>query len=186
MGRSVSGQRFEAGQFITFMYRPPVQPQKPKMKYVQQKQVDGSIKRITVPSTDPPPAPSDPNKEVMVLHPNWHGKVHAVDLKRLTPAESQVLKSVMDPETKQKVDAGQWPVDGVPNYPLIRDILKRFNPNELIKNPLSFYQLLIKPFIRDKDVYRQYFPNFCFNVKVVQESKIQGQLINPAPLFKKI
>lgn len=160
-------QRFEAGQFITFTYNPPpkaLPPPKPGQ---------------------PPPPVSDKNKEVLVLHPNWHNKIHAIDLKRLTPAEVQVLKAVMDPKVKASIDAGQWPVEGVPPYPLIRDILSRMDPVELIKNPLAFYQRLIKPFIRNKDCYRQYWPNYVYGVRVVQESKVQGQVTNPKPLFHK-
>lgn len=178
-------QRFEAGQFITFTYRPPTKPPRQRYKQVQQLQPDGKMKTVLVPTSEPPPPPSDPNKEVLVLHPSWHNKIHAIDLKRVTPAEEQVLRAVMDPKTKQAIDAGQWPVEGVPPYPLIRDILTRMDPVELIKNPLAFYQRLIKPFIRDKDCYRVYWPNYVYSVRVVQESKVQGQVTNPKPLFHK-
>jgi len=87
---------------------------------------------------------------------------------------------------KAAVDAGQWPVEGAPPYPLLRDILRRCDPTELIKSPIAFYQQLIKPFIRGKDVYRQYHPQFISNVHVVQETKVVGHITNPAPLFKKI
>lgn len=183
--------RFEAGQFITFMYSPPPppppkQPMRPKI--VRTIGPDGRLHKTVEPVRPqaPPPPPSDPNKEVMVLHPNWHGKVHAIDLKRLTPAEQQTLHAIMDPKVKAAVDAGQWPVEGAPPYPLVRDILSRMDPAELIKNPLAFYQRFVKPFIRDKDVYRQYWPRFISNVRVVEESKVQGQVSNPAPLFKKL
>lgn len=161
-------QRFEAGQFITFTYNPPAKPAKaPK------------------PGQMPAPA-SNPSKEVLVIHPNWQNKIHAIDMARLTPAEGQVLRAVMDPETKNAIDRGQWPVPGVPPYPLIRDILSRTDPVELIKNPLAFYQRIVKPFLRDKDAYRVYWPQYVFGVKVIQESKVQGQVTNPTPLFKKI
>ena len=160
-------QRFEAGQFITFTYNPPAKTLPPPRP------------------GQPPPPVSDKNKEVFVLHPNWHNKIHAIDLKRLTPAEGQVLRAIMDPKTKAAVDAHQWPVEGVPPYPLIRDILSRMDPAELIKNPLAFYQRLVKPFIRDKDCYRQYWPQYVYGVRVVQESKVQGQVTNPKPLFHK-
>jgi len=191
--------RFQAGQFITFVYNPPAKP--PPKQPARPQQVpdldptgkprlgpDGKPRMVTqaVRPQAPPPPPSDPNKEVMVIHPNWQGKVHAIDLKRLTPAEVQTLRAVMDPKVKAAVDAGQWPVEGAPPYPLVKDILMRMDPVELIKNPLAFYTRLVKPFIRNKDVYRQYFPTFVSNVKVVEESKVQGNLTNPAPLFKKI
>ncbi len=159
-------QRFEAGQFITFTYNPPARD-------VRQR-----------PGLQTQPI-SDKTKEVLVLHPNWHGKVQGIDVSRLTPAEGQVLRAIMDPETKRKIDAGEWPMQGVPSYPLIRDILTRLEPVELIKNPMAFYTQLIKPFLRDKDAYRQYFTQYIFGVKVVQESKVQGQVTNPAPAFGK-
>lgn len=159
-------QRFEAGQFITFTYNPPAK----------------DVRARNGLQTEPI---QNKSKEVFVLHPNWHNKVHGIDMHRLTPAEGQVLRAIMDPETKSKVSAGEWPIDGVPPYPLIRDILTRMEPVELIKNPLAFYQQLIKPFIRDKDCYRQYWPQYVFGVKVVLESQVKGAVTNPAPAFGK-
>lgn len=182
--------RIEPGQFVKFMYNPPAP--KPKRPYVRktvlQKQADGTVAQVQTLSRAPAPPPEikNKNKEVFVMHPNWGGKIHALDLGRVTPAEIQVLQSVMDPECKTKVDSGQWPIDGVPNYPLIRDILRRHNPAELIKNPLAFYQSLIKPFMRDKDCYRQYWPQYVSGLTVLAESHVQGPMTNPAPLFKKI
>lgn len=159
-------QRFEAGQFITFTYNPPA-------KDIRQR---AGLQTAPI---------KDKAKEILVLHPNWHGKVHGIDLKNMTPAEGQVLRAIMDPETKRKLDEGQWPITGVPPYPLIRDILTRLDPVELIKNPLAFYQQLIKPFIRDKDAYRIYWPHYIYGVKVVSESHVQGAVTNPKPLFGK-
>ncbi len=180
-------QKFEVGQFITFTYKPPAKPPKvPRPTVKKVLQPDGSVQQIVIPPAPvKPEPPSDPTKHVLVLHPNWNNKIHAVDMARITPAEQQVLQSIMDPKVKQAVDSGQWPVEGVPPYPLIRDILRRQDPVELIKNPVSFYNLLIKPFLRGKDAYRQYWPHYVYNVKVVQESKVHGQVMNPKPLFHK-
>lgn len=179
--------RFEAGDFISFTYRPPAKPpKKPRPTVTYVRQPDGTTKQvITPPGPVVSEPPSDPSKNIMVLHPNWHNKVHGVDLGRLTPAEVQVLKSVMDPKVKAAVDAGQWPVEGAPNYPLIRDILRRMDPAELITNPLAFYQRLIKPFINGKDCYRQYWPNHMYNARVLEESSAKGPVVNPKPLFHK-
>lgn len=180
-------QRFEVGEFITFTYKVPAKPEpkaRPTVSYVRGP--DGSTKQVvTPPQPAAPKPPSDPSKYVLVLHPHWNNKIHAIDLGRITPAEQQVLKAVMDPKNKAAVDAGQWPVEGVPSYPLIRDILSRMDPAELIKNPVAFYQRLIKPFIRNKDCYRQYWPQYVYGVKVIEESKVQGQVTNPTPLFHK-
>jgi hypothetical protein len=181
-------QRFKAGQFISFTYNPPPPPEKtPRTLYKYVKGPSGETQRIPVPPTPKPPVPpSDKSKQVLVLHPNWNNKIQAIDLARITPAEQQVLKAIMDPNVKAKVDAGTWPVEGVPPYPLVRDILARMDPVELIKNPLAFYTRLVKPFIRNKDCYRQYWPQYVFGVKVIEESHVQGHVTNPRPLFKKI
>lgn len=163
-------QRFEVGQFITFTYNPPARDVRKRPG-------------LQTPQSVAPQEVHDKNKEILVLHPNWHNKVHGIDVKRLTPAEGQVLRAIMNPETKQQIDAGEWPVKGAPPYPLIRDILTRMDPVELIKNPVAFYQQLMKPFIRDKDCYRQYNPQYIFGVRVVEESRVQGQVTNPKPVF---
>lgn len=184
------GPRIQAGQFVKFTYNPPEPP--PKRAYTQravmQKQADGTMKQVVQVVREPIAAAprKDKNKEVFILHPNWNGKVHGIDLGRVTPAEIQVLQAIMDPNVKAQADAGTWPIEGVPPYPLVRDILKRMDPVELIKNPLAFYQRLIKPFIRATDCYRQYWSQYMFSLSTIAETHVKGPLSNPAPLFKKI
>lgn len=120
-------------------------------------------------------------KEVLVLHPGWQGKMHAIDLKRLTAAERGVLQAILDPKTRDKVKAGK-----PHRFPLVNDIVKRMNPLEEIKNPVSFYSRFVKVFLRNKDAYRQYFPNRMINVTVVKRTNVQGTVINPKPLFHKV
>lgn len=159
------GSATQPGQFIRFTYmvhRAPVRP--------------GSIA----------PPPSDPRKEVMVLNPNWNGKMHGIDLRRVTPAEVQVLRAIMDPKNKQAFDqTGQLP-QGAPTYPLIIDVFRRMDPQQLIRNPLAFYGQFVKPFIRDKDCYRQYWHQYMSGIQVIRESQVRGAVFNPKPLFKKI
>jgi len=182
--------RIEAGQFVKFNYRPPARPQppqQPRRQVVQQRQPDGSVRTVEVlQQPKPVKPPSNPMKDVFVLHPHWNNKVHGLDLARVTPAEQQVLKAIMDPKTAATVKQGHWPVEGVPNYPLIRDVCMRMDPTELIKNPLAFYQRFVKPFIRDKDCYRQYWPNYMYGLQVVKETQVKGPVMNPKPLFKKV
>ncbi len=180
--------RIEAGQFVQFTYRPPAPP--PKREYrrtlMPARQPDGSIKQVpAVQAVNVPAPPKDPNKEAFILHPHWNGKVHAIDLGRITPAEMQVLQAIMDPNVKVQADQGVWPIKDVPPYPLIRDILHRMDPAELIKNPLAFYQRMIKPFIRSTDCYRQYWPQYMFGLRVMAESHVKGPMTNPKPLFHK-
>ena len=119
------------------------------------------------------PKTEDRYKEVLVLHPGWNGEMHAIDLKRVTPAERRVLEAIMDPKTKEK---------GHP-YPLVNDILRRMDPIEELKNPLSFYHKFVKPFIRDKDCYRRYKLVNVTGVQTMQKSAMEGRQINPKPLF---
>lgn len=120
------------------------------------------------------PRSEDKYKEVLVLNPDWRGEMHALDLKRVTPAERKVLEAILNPETK----AGSHP------YPLVNDILRRMNPIDELKNPVSAYSKLIKPFIRNKDCYRKYRLTLVSNVQVIQKSAMEGHVVNPKPLFK--
>ena len=113
-----------------------------------------------------------PNKEVLVLHPNWHNKIHAIDLKRVSPAERKVLEYVLDPRNKGKPS----------RIPLINNIMKRMDPVEEIQNPQSFYLKFVKPFLNGKDAYRQYIPHLMSNVVRIRK---QGQPVGQPerPLF---
>jgi hypothetical protein len=132
----------------------------------------GSFIRFTYNSQ----ASEDRFKEILVLNPNWRGEVHGIDLKRITPAERKVLEAIMDPKTKE--------LNGRHPYPLVNDILRRMDPIEELKNPLSAYNKLIKPFIRNKDCYRKYKHHLIQGVQVMQKSAMEGAVTNPRPLFK--
>ena len=177
--------RFEAGQFVAFTYRPPAKPPKQPRQVVRSvTQPDGTVKQAIQTIRPKPEPPSDPNKHVLVLNPSYHGKVHGIDLARITPAEAQTLRAIFDPKVKAAVDRGEWPVEGAPPYPLVRDILRRMEPLEVIKNPVLAYQTLVKPFIRDKDCYRQYWDTYMYGARVERESSVKGPVVNPKPLFK--
>ena len=158
----------QPGQFISFTYMPP---NKNRWR----------VRRGTV------QPPSNPHKQVMVLHPNWQGTMHGIDLNRVTPAEVQVLKAIMDPKNKEEFDrTGQLP-KGAPTYPLIMDVFRRLDPIQLVKSPLAFYGQFVKPFIRDHDCYRRYFPQFMSGITVLREGQVKGTVFSgPKPLFKKI
>ncbi len=142
--------KFKAGEFIRYTYRHHT-------------------------GITPGEIPND-YKEILVLHPLWQGKVHGIDLKRLTAAERAVLTLILDPNSKGKTHA----------IPLVNDILNRMDPIEDIKNPVSFYNKFVRVFIRDKDVYRTYFPSRMMGVSVVRQSRVKGKVINPKPLFRKV
>ncbi len=119
---------------------------------------------------------ADAFKEVLVLHPNWLGKMHAIDLKRLTPAEREVLDAIFTPENRGKPH----------RIPLVNDILRRMNPIDEIKNPVSFYSKFVKVFLRNKDAYRTYYPKRMLSVTIAKVTSVTGKVINPKPLFHKV
>lgn len=118
----------------------------------------------------------DKFKEVFVLNPNWLGKLHAIDLKRLTAAERSVLVAIFDKRTKK----------GSHRIPLVNDILRRMNPREEIKNPMSFYNKFVKVFLMNKDAYRQYILTRMMNTTIVRSTNVVGNVVNPKPLFHKV
>lgn len=120
--------------------------------------------------------PASDFKEVLVLHPHWQGRVHGIDLKRLTPAEREVIRAIFDPSQKGKRH----------RFPLVNDILRRMDPIQEIKNPMSFYSKFVKVFLRNKDAYRTYYPLRMLNPTIVEHSAVQGGVINPKPLFHKV
>lgn len=134
----------------------------------------GDILRFTYHGAESNLGSTSVYKEVFVLHPNWKNKMHGLDMKRMTEAERIVLKTVMNPDAENM---------RTHRIPLINDILKRMDPPELINNPVSFYHQFVKPFIRNKDLYRTYFPEVMVNPQVVKASEVKGQIINSNPLF---
>lgn len=118
----------------------------------------------------------DDFKEVMVLHPTWQGKLHGIDLKRLTAAERETLSAIFDPDQKEKQH----------RFPLVNDILRRMDPISDIKNPVSFYSKFVKVFLRNKDAYRTYYPGHMLNVTIAEQTKVAGTVTNPTPLFHKV
>jgi hypothetical protein len=112
-------------------------------------------------------------KEVLVLHPNWNGKVHAIDLKRLTAAEREVLNAVLDPKQKGKTH----------KLPLVNDILTRMDPTELIRSPTSFYNQLVKQFLNNKDAYRTYTPSKMTGIQKIHASRVTTSPSGRKPLF---
>jgi hypothetical protein len=171
--------RFKAGQVIRFTYNPVVQMsfgkklgavdidvgefENPhKLDLGKHGQVDIDTSEFT-----------SRYKEIFVLHPNWRGKVHAIDLKRLTSAEREVLDAIFDPQWKEKNH----------RINLVNDILDRMDPVKLIQNPMTFYYRFVKVFLKNKDAYRTYHPIRMSGVTVVKATNVAGKVINPKPLF---
>lgn len=120
----------------------------------------------------------DNQKEVLVLQPEWQGKMHALDLKRVTPAEREVLFELFDPRTYEPGHRSR--------YPLVEDVRRRMDPLEEVKNPMAFYTKFVKVFLRTAgDCYRTYFSARMNGVQIVRESGVRGRQYNPRPLFSK-
>ena len=117
-----------------------------------------------------------PEKEVLVLHPNWHNKVQGIDLKRLDPAQRKVLEYLLDPEMKNKPS----------KIPLINRVREMMDPVEEIKNPQQFYSRFVKPFLKrtQADAYRQYIPKLMKNPTRLRKAQIStGRPATENPLF---
>lgn len=138
----------------------------------------GSVIRFTYnhPADRIDEATGDKFKEVLVLHPNWRGKMHGIDMKRLTAAEREVLFAIFDKKT----------VKGKHRIPLVNDILRRMNPVQEVKNPVSFYYKFVKVFLKNKDAYRMYEGLRILNATTVRQSNVEGSVTNPKPLFHKV
>ena len=135
----------------------------------------GQIVRFTYHGTND--QPGEQFKEVLVLHPNWLGKMHGLDLKRMTAAQREVLDAVFHP------DPG-----GAPHrLPLVNDIRRRMNVLEEAKNPVSFYNKFVRVFLRTAgDVYRTYDSARMINPTIVKQTDVRGGVTNPKPLFHKV
>jgi hypothetical protein len=115
----------------------------------------------------------DKFKEVLVLNPKFNNKVHAIDLKRVSPAERWVLEQLIDPKQKN-----------IPSrHPFVNSIKRRIGDfHQSVKNPTTFYSLFVKPFLKDKDAYRTYFPERMINPSEIKGETIGGKKINKNPM----
>lgn len=178
---TVGRNALQPGAFVSFTYRVPQEVKKQPYRPQPPKKDPRTGALVQQPAVRPPAVaepPEDPNKEIMVLNPNWQGKCHGIDLKRITPAQVEVLRLIMDPATRADPAKAS-------KYPLVQDILRRMDPVEVIKNPISFYAMMVKPFLNRADAYRQYWPDRMYNLKTLDDSKVQGAVTNPKPLFHK-
>lgn len=128
------------------------------------------------------PTAEERYRDIFVLNPTYQGKMHGLDLKRMTPAQVQVLEAIFDPEYQSGKKRHQ--------FSLVNDILRRMDPSTEIKNPLVFYRRFVLPFMRTAgDVYRTFYPNYMSGVQVIKKSTMEGHQVSPMsgkPLFKKI
>lgn len=109
--------------------------------------------------------------QALILHPDWSGSVHAINLNQMSQREINFLTALIDPFFAKEIiqkDAS-----------LKADLLRI--PKEInITSPHQFYLRVIKPFIRLYDGYRLYKSNKMLNIKVVKSYQdIQRRLKTP-------
>lgn len=137
----------------------------------------GDIIRFTYKHQSVDDQTGDTSKEVLVLNPWWHNKLHGIDLKRLAPRERKILEFLLDPEMKNAQS----------NIALVNMIRKRMDPIAEIGNPMTFYTKFVKPFLNKKDAYRQYIPKLMSGVTKIKNAKIgTGKAPVKDPLFGKV
>lgn len=120
------------------------------------------------------PGTRDKYKEVFILNPMWQGHMHGIDMKRMTEAEREVILTIMNPLWEGKRH----------RLAIVNDIMQRMDPIEDIKNPVTFYAKMVKPFLRTAgDVYRRYSPSLMSGVQIVRESQLTRASATSKPLF---
>jgi hypothetical protein len=97
--------------------------------------------------------------QILVLHNNFQGLVHGLNLNYLTEQEINYVKSVINPE---------FGAEMAKKDVRIRQALQRLGTISLdIKSPNVFYTRFIKTFIQNKSAYRLYNPAKLINVRVI-------------------
>lgn len=149
----------EIGSIIAFSYstepRQGVRDVKASRQRTQSGQTSWNEKKPAVDVHDPYP-------QALILHNNWKGAIHAINLNQLSQAEINFLTAIVDPffaEERVKIDGR------------LRSELMRVPKDIHITDPHSFYLRVIKPFIHLYDSYRIYLPNKMLNIKVVKSYK---------------
>ena len=112
--------------------------------------------------------------QVLVLHDNWAGNCHGINLNQMSQQEINYLTAIVDPFFAQDI---------VKKDMRIRQELQRLSTQKLqVTSPQDFYQRFIKNFTRNYDGYRLYKPEKMINVRIVKSYKdIQQKLTAKAP-----
>ena len=114
--------------------------------------------------------------QVLVLHPNWKGLMHGLNLNYLVDDEINAIRMLIDPMFEEKYAEALNRKNPRIMQELDRIVLKMGNSN--ITSPHDFYLRVIRPFIivRGWDPYRKYRPDKMTNVRLVQKREvIMGQ-----------
>lgn len=97
--------------------------------------------------------------QILVLHENWEGKVHGINLNNLSDNELNYLKAVVNPTFANEM---------IQKDPALAMELQRLPKVLDIKSPYDFYVRFIKGFIKRYDSYRQYSREKMQNIRIVK------------------
>jgi hypothetical protein len=103
--------------------------------------------------------------QVLILHNNWQGTVHGINLNNLSDQEINYVKAVLNPDFAEEISKKDV---------RIRQQLQRVSNINLlnITSPYDFYLRFIKSFIRQYDSYRRYKPQNMLNIKVITKKEV--------------
>lgn len=99
-------------------------------------------------------------RKVLVLHPNYQGKMHALKWDFLTASQQNMIRMLLDPSFAE--EKKQSLVRQDPRSVQIFDAITQGEVTEDIRDPAQFYDKVIKQLIghlkgqKQRDPYRQY------------------------------
>lgn len=99
-------------------------------------------------------------RRAIVLNASYAGKVHVVQLSKLSRLEKQQLYNVIYPH---EATSKTWFMK------IARKKMQR-RPNAHLTSPIYFYSQYIGPLVRDKRSYRVFWPSKIKKVKIVTDT----------------
>ena|SRR3990167_1566673 len=125
------------------------------------------------------PHATDPTPKVLVLHDNWQGRVHGINLLLLTRQEHNYLKAVISSSFAKKITRTDARIRQ--QLQRLQSTLSTLN----ISSPRDFYVRFVKGFVKQYDSYRQYRPEYMKNIKVVEKREDLTKTDEDKSLFDK-
>ena len=110
----------------------------------------------------------DPFPQVLILHNNWNGLVHALNFNYLSDHEINYLKAVMNPTYAKEISKTDVQI----RQQLMQVGAASAVSGVRIESPHDFYIRIVKPFIKKYDSYRLFKPEGISGVKVITKREI--------------
>ena len=125
----------------------------------------------------------DKHPKLLVLHTNWEGLIHGLNLNYLTNEEINTVRMILDPsfEMNYRESMTKKSPEAVAEF----DRIMQGAANANITSPNDFYVRVVRPFIitRGWDPYRLYRPEKMSGIRIVQKRQhLEGQ---PQSMFQK-